>query len=144
MDVVIGHLRVRAETRSSGAQAPAMMTSSPSTDSGDHARHRDLSQWEQAALPEVTPDRRLCAPLSEGCFVEGDVHIRSFGVLMAWKGCPVLSGQCPVLPLMLVPAHGALLAGRASMVGMTTVRVNRLGRSGRAARPMGLILQDHA
>ena len=85
---------------------------------------------------------RLCAPLSEGCFVEDDAHIRSFGVLMGGNGRPVRSVG-PALPLILVPAHGALLAGRASMVGMTTVRVNRLGRSGRAARPMGLILQDH-
>jgi hypothetical protein len=30
------------------------------------------------------------------------------------------------------------------MVGMTTVGVNRLGESGRAARPMGLMLEDHA
>jgi hypothetical protein len=62
---------------------------------------------------------------------------------MAWNGRPVrLVG--PGLLLMLVPAHGALLVDRASMVGMTTVRVNGLGWSGRAACPMGLMLQDHA
>jgi hypothetical protein len=44
---------------------------------------------------------------------------------------------------MLVPAHGALLVDGASMVGMTTVGVNRLGWKGRAARRMGL-MQDHA
>src|SRR4029077_2641503 len=49
---------------------------------------------------------------------------RSFGVLMAWNGRPVRSVG-PVLPLMWVPAHGTLLVARASMVGMTTVRVHR-------------------
>ena len=98
---------------------------------------------EMRGLREIPKraDRRLCAPLSEGCFVEGDAHIRSFGVLVAWNGRPVRSVG-PALPLMWVPAHGALFVDRASMVGMTTVRVHPLGRRGRAARPKGPTLQD--
>jgi hypothetical protein len=43
---------------------------------------------------------------------------------------------------MWVPAHGTLLMDWASMVGMTTVRVHPLGKSGRAAHPMELMLPD--
>jgi hypothetical protein len=89
----------------------------------------------------LQPPCRLCAPLSEGCCVEGGAHIRSFGVVMAWNGRPARSVG-PALPLMWVPAHGALFVDRASTVGMTTVRVHPLGRRGRAARPLGLVLQD--